>query len=123
MWIFRYFLPGIFAVALGIFVAQNINQAVTIHFLFWRFYDIPLVLIIAVSFVIGFFIRYYAVFVRWLDRKRLERATQRIMEAHKAEEDLKVNKNYSKEIEEAAEERMKERMAEEEKKRGTEEEK
>jgi uncharacterized integral membrane protein len=122
MWIFRYFLPGIFAVALGIFLAQNFSQTATIRFLFWRFYDVPIVLIIAITFVIGFFIRYYVVFVKWLDRKRLERATQRILESHKAEEDLRIKREYSKEIEEAAEEKMKERMAEEEK-GGSEEEK
>lgn len=115
MWIIRYFLPGIFAVALGIFVAQNLPQKTAIQFLFWKFYGIPLIGILAVTFVIGVLIRYYVIFVRWMDRKRLERATRRIVEAHKAEEKLRIEKDYSKEIEEAAEKKMKERIEEEKK--------
>jgi uncharacterized integral membrane protein len=113
MWIFRYFLPGIFAVALGVFVAQNLEQRTTIQFLFWRFYDVPIVLIMAVAFVIGLFIRFYVIFVKLLEKKRLERATQKIIAARKAEKDLKAKKDYSKDIEDAAEERMRKRIEDE----------
>ena len=115
MWIFRYFLPGTFAVALGIFVAQNLDEKIAIRFLFWRFYDVPLILIIAMTVVVAVFIRYYIIFVKWLDKERLKRATQKIIRAHKAEEDLKGKKDYSEDIEAAAEERMRRRMGEQKK--------
>jgi uncharacterized integral membrane protein len=113
MWIFRYFLPGIFAVALGIFVAQNLDQKTTIQFLFWKFYDVPIILIMTVAFVIGFFIRFYVIFVRLLEKKRLEQATRKIITARKAEKDLRTKKDYLKDIEEAAEERMRKRIEDE----------
>ncbi len=115
MWIFRYFLPGVFAVALGIFVAQNLGQRTSIQFLFWRFYDIPLIGIIAITLIVGIFIRYYVIFIKWLDRKRLAWETKKIVRAHRAEEDLRIKKDYSKEIEEVAEERMRKTMEDEEK--------
>jgi uncharacterized integral membrane protein len=113
MWIFIYFLPGIFAVALGIFVAQNLDQKTTIQFLFWKFYDVPIILIMTVAFVIGFFIRFYVIFVKLLEKKRLEQATRKIITARKAEKDLRTKKDYLKDIEDAAEERMRKRIEDE----------
>lgn len=113
MWLFRYLLPGIFAVALGIFVAQNLNQKTAIHFLFWKFYEVPYMWIIAVTFIIGFFIRYYVIFIKWMEKKRLERTTQKIVEAHKADEDFNVKKDYTEEIKEYAEQKMKNRLEDE----------
>jgi len=113
MWIFRYFLPAVFAVALGIFVAQNIDQKSTIQFLFWSIHDVPLILIIAVTLVAGFFIRYYIIFLKWLEKKRLEQAAQKIIRSRKPDEEMRIKKDYSKDIEEVAEDRMKRRMQEE----------
>jgi uncharacterized integral membrane protein len=121
MWIFRYFLPGTFAVALGFFVAQNLDEKISLRFLFWRFYDVPLILIIAITVVIAVFIRYYVIFVKWMDKERLKRETKKIIRAHKAEEDLKVKKDYSEDIEEMAEERMRKRIAEQKKAKDEEE--
>ena len=113
MWIFRYFLPAVFAVALGIFVAQNIDQKSTIQFLFWSIRNVPLILIIAVTLVAGFFIRYYIIFLKWLEKKRLEQAAQKIIRSRKPDEEMRIKKDYSKDIEEVAEDRMKRRMQEE----------
>jgi uncharacterized integral membrane protein len=104
MWILRYFLPIIIAVALGIFAAQNLNQRITIQFLFWRFHDVSLVLIMAVSLVVGFFVRYYAAFVKWMDKKWLERATKKMVESRKGDVELRIEKDTSEEMEAAAEE-------------------
>jgi len=113
MWIFRYFLPAVFAVALGIFVAQNIDQKSTIQFLFWSIRNVPLILIIAVTLVAGFFIRYYIIFLKWLEKKRLEQAAQKIIRSRKPDEEMRIKKDYSQDIEEVAEDRMKRRMQEE----------
>jgi uncharacterized integral membrane protein len=110
MWIFRYFLPGVFALALGIFVAQNVDQKVTIEFLFWRFYGVHFVLPFAVAFVTGVIIPYYIIFVKWMGKQQLKWATQKIMKARKDEEDFKLKKGYSEDIERVAEERMKNRI-------------
>jgi len=107
MWIFRYFFPGAFAIALGIFVAQNLDQKTEIQFLFWRVHDVPIVLIAAIAFVIGFLVRFYVILVNLLERRRLEQATHRIIAARKTEQDLNTRRNYLKDIEEVAEERMK----------------
>lgn len=115
MWVFRYFLPAVFAVALGIFVAQNLGERSTVQFLFWNFYDIPLIAIIAITLVIGILIRYYAIFLRWLEKKQLEQTTKKIMEARRSEENLSTKKNYTKEIEKVAEGRMKKRIGEKKK--------
>jgi uncharacterized integral membrane protein len=105
MWIFRYFLPAVFAVALGIFVAQNLDQKPTIQFLFWSLYDVPLILIISITLVLGIFVRYYVIFLRWLERKRLEQAARKIVKAHKSDEGLKLKEDYSKDREDFVEDR------------------
>ena len=107
MWILRYFFPGAFAVALGIFVAQNLDLKTEIQFLLWRVHDVPVVLITAMAFVIGFLVRFYVILVKLLERRRLEQATHRIISARKTEQDLNTTRNYLKDIEEVAEERMK----------------
>jgi uncharacterized integral membrane protein len=96
MWIFRYFLPAVFAVALGIFVAQNIDQRSTIEFLFWSIDDVPLMLIIAITLVVGIFIRYYVIFLKWLEKKRLEQTAQKIIKSRKSDEEFKLKKDSSK---------------------------
>jgi uncharacterized integral membrane protein len=105
MWIFRYFLPAVFGIALGIFVAQNLDQKPTIQFLFWSFYDVPLILIISITLIVGVFVRYYVIFLRWMERKRLEHAASKIVKARQSGEELKLKGDYSKDMEDFAEER------------------
>lgn len=105
MWIFRYFLPSVFGIALGIFVVQNLDSKPTLHFLFWEIYDVPLILIIAIAFVGGIVVRYYVIFLKWLEKKRVEQAAQKIIESRKTDEALKTKKEYSNNAEETEEER------------------
>jgi uncharacterized integral membrane protein len=110
MWIFRYFLPAIFAVALGFFVAQNFDQMSTIRFLFWSLYDVPLILIIFITLAAGIFVRYYIVFLKWLEKKQLEQAAHKIIASRRPDEDAKVKRDYSSDIEDVAKGRMKNRL-------------
>ena len=80
MWVFRYLLPGIIMILLGGFAFQNLNQKVTVRFLYREFYDLPVILIIAIAFVSGILIRYLAVFTNWVDKKRLENEKRKLFE-------------------------------------------
>lgn len=110
MWIFRYFLPAVFATALGIFVAQNLDQKPTIQFLFWSIDDVPLILIIFVTLVIGIFIRYYVIFLKWLEKKSQEQAARKIIKARQSDEGLKWKEDRSRDIKDFSEEPEKKKL-------------
>lgn len=85
MWIFRYLLPGVVLLLLGGFASQNLNQEMTIRFLYWEFYNVPLILIMAIAFVAGILLRYLLVFTQWVDKKRIEESKREFIETQESE--------------------------------------
>jgi len=93
MWIFRYLFPGIVLILLGGFAFQNLNQKVTVRLLYWEFYNVPLILIIGIAFVVGILIRYLAVFTHWMDRRKIEKVKQKLIEARESEVSVEVKED------------------------------
>ena len=112
MWVIRYLIPGIILVAFGIFLGSNLTQKTSIQFLSWGLDEVPLILIVAVSFAAGILIRYYIIFLKWMNKKQMERMKKKILAAHgpKPEKTPKIKKEYSESMEEWAEEEMDRRI-------------
>jgi len=113
MWVIRYLIPGIILVAVGIFLGSNLSQKTSIQFLTWGLSEVPLILIVAVSFVAGLFVRYYVIFLKWMNKKQMARMKKKILAAHEMESEKipKPEKDYSGSMEEWAEGEMDRRIS------------
>ena len=113
MWVIRYLIPGIILVAFGIFLGSNLNQKTSIQFLTWGLNEVPLILIVAVAFAAGILLRYYVIFIKWMNKKQIARMKKKILAAHEKEtEKIQTpEKDYSGSMEEWAEGEMDRRIA------------
>lgn len=113
MWVIRYFIPGIILVAFGIFLGSNLNQTTSVQFFAWELSEMPLILIVAVAFVVGFLVRYYVLFTKWMNKKQMARMKKKILAAHESEQEKtpKPEKDYSGSMEERAEEEKDRRLS------------
>ena len=113
MWVIRYLIPGIILVAFGIFLGSNLTQKTSIQFLTWGLNEVPLILIVAISFAAGILVRYYIIFMKWMNKKQMERMKKKILASHehKPEKAPKGEKEYSESMEEWAEEEMDRRIS------------
>ena len=113
MWVIRYLIPGIILVAFGIFLGSNLTQKTSIQFLTWRLNEVPLILIVAISFAAGILVRYYIIILKWMNKKQMERMKKKILASHehKPEKASKAEKEYSESMEEWAEEEMDRRIS------------
>jgi len=113
MWVIRYLIPGIILVAFGIFLGSNLTQNTSIQFLTWGLNEVPLILIVAISFAAGILVRYYIIFLKWMNKKQMERMKKKILASHehKPEKSPKVEREYSDSMEEQAEEEMERRIS------------
>lgn len=113
MWIIRYLIPGIILVAFGIFLGSNLTQKTSIQFLTWRLNEVPLILIVAISFAAGILVRYYIIILKWMNKKQMERMKKKILASHehKPEKAPQVEKEYSESMEEWEEEEMDRRIS------------
>lgn len=113
MWVIRYLIPGIILVAFGIFLGSNLTQKTSIQFLTWGLNEVPLILIVAISFAAGILVRYYIIFLKWMNKKQMERMKKKILASHehKPEKASKAEKEYSESMEEWAEEEMDRRIS------------
>jgi uncharacterized integral membrane protein len=113
MWVIRYLIPGIILVAFGIFLGSNLTQNTSIQFLTWGLNEVPLILIVAVAFIAGILVRYYVVFLKWMNKKQVSRMKKKILAAHEKESEKikKPEKDYSESMEKWAEEKMDRKIA------------
>lgn len=91
MWILRYLIPGGVLILLGGFAFQNLDQRITVRFIYWEFYNVPLILIIATAFVAGILLRYLVVLTHWMEKKGLEKSKRKFVEAQ--ESDISAEKS------------------------------
>ncbi|MBN2245472.1 MAG: DUF1049 domain-containing protein [Candidatus Aminicenantes bacterium] len=118
MWIIRYLIPGIILLAFGIFLGSNLTQKTSIQFLTWRLNEVPLILIVAVAFLAGILVRYYVIFIKWMNKKQIARMKKKILATHEKESEKikKPEKDYSESMEKWAEEKMDRKISDEEEK-------
>lgn len=115
MWVIRYLIPGIILVAFGIFLGSNLNQKTSIQFLTWELNEVPLILIVAIVFLAGLLVRYYVIFIKWMNKKQMARMKKKILAAHEKESEKipepEIEKDYSRSMGEREKREMDPRIA------------